>query len=293
MYYLVVSLVELYFVKLIQILVFPETKPLSSLESPASSAISTTSTAIEVSLSTGTTASVISSVMIDPSQVVSPLSLFSRRSSSTTGHSSSATDNSSETQAFRPSPFFSEHDHEDQYPPPLPDCPLVELSYRNNGSSLVGSFAHRKQTRETVHQKQARTRNEEDERHIVNTMHKMATVCYQEMQDDKCHHREFKSVDDVADKINSLFGINGISGRQIREAVRAKRAGQLPPKRGRSPEIPNEEFEKLAELFFTLSAIEQSNANQRLTRAQLISLLANIVNQKRKQDRDPDLNEIW
>ena len=31
--------------------VFPETKPLSSLESPASSAISTTSTAIEVSLS--------------------------------------------------------------------------------------------------------------------------------------------------------------------------------------------------------------------------------------------------
>ena len=90
-----------------------------------------------------------------------------------------------------------------------------------------------------------------------------------------------------------MYAIEGVSGRQLADAVKAGKAGQAPPRRGRPSRIPDEEFKDLALLFFSLSAIEQANADpNRHSRPKLISLLGAIVNAKMRQDGLDEMDEV-
>ena len=65
-----------------------------------------------------------------------------------------------------------------------------------------------------------------------------------------------------------------------------------PPKQGRPPFIPDDKFELLCQLIFTLSAIVQANGNRRLTRTKLASLLGEIINHKQLTEKKEPMDEI-
>ena len=106
------------------------------------------------------------------------------------------------------------------------------------------------------------------------------------------NHKYLGTNDDVAQFINNAFGILGVTGRNLAEDYKKGRAGMPPPRLGRPPFIPEDEFELLCELFFTLSAIEQANGDKRLTRTELTSLLAEIINHKRLAEGLEEMDEI-
>jgi hypothetical protein len=79
----------------------------------------------------------------------------------------------------------------------------------------------------------------------------------------------------------------------LAEGVRNGKVGQTPPHRGCPSLIPGEDFKALALLLFSLSAIEQANADPtRLKCPQLISFLGSIVNTKLKEDGLDEIDEV-
>jgi hypothetical protein len=105
--------------------------------------------------------------------------------------------------------------------------------------------------------------------------------------------KRFVTAEQCADSINDMYGIEGLSGRKLKKAVKEDQVGVSPPPRGRPSNIPDEDFKQIAQLFFTLSAIEQSNADpQRMTRPKLVSLAGIIVNDKLKADGAKEMNDI-
>ena len=106
------------------------------------------------------------------------------------------------------------------------------------------------------------------------------------------NHKSLGTNDDVTQFINNAFVIFGVTGRNLAEGYRKGRAGMPPPRLGRPPFIPEDEFELLCELFFTLSAIEQANGDKRLTCTELTSLLAEIINHKQLAENLEEMDEI-
>ena len=123
-------------------------------------------------------------------------------------------------------------------------------------------------------------------------MRLVGSLLLKRVRESVANHKSLGTNDDVAQFINNAFGILGVTGRNLAEDYKKGRAGMPPPRLGRPPFIPEDEFELLCELFFTLSAIEQANGDKRLTRTELTSLLAEIINHKRLAEGLEEMDEI-
>ena len=119
---------------------------------------------------------------------------------------------------------------------------------------------------------------------------KIGTTLYNEKLKGNNEVKHLQTVDEIADGINRLLGIEVICGNEIKKAVAQNRIGVGPAQLGRPTELPSDEIEDLAILFFSISSIEQANAGKRLKRPQLVSLLDQIVNEKRRREGKKELN---
>jgi hypothetical protein len=104
---------------------------------------------------------------------------------------------------------------------------------------------------------------------------------------------KFKGSDKCADAINQMFGMVAVSGSQLISGVKSGRINESPPRPGRPSEIPPEDFKDLTELFYTMCAVEQANADpNRLNQTEEISLLGIIVNTKRRAENKPEMDAV-
>lgn len=152
-----------------------------------------------------------------------------------------------------------------------------------------------KSTRQTPHQRQAERLNQQQQEDIRKLAFKLGTITYDEVICGGEGHllTRLNTADKVADGVNQLLGVDVVSGRQLKNAVNQRCIGVTPPRRGRPTTIPRNHLEDLAELFFTLSAIEEANAGpNRMLRPELSSLLGAIVNAKLKADGSNELDEV-
>ena len=95
----------------------------------------------------------------------------------------------------------------------------------------------------------------------------------------------FSSAEKCAQKVNEMFEIELVSGRELAEGVDIGLTGLSPPRRDRAGELPGNDYKNLCSLVFTASSIEQANCDgDRLERPQLISVVGGIVNDKRVMD---------
>ena len=105
---------------------------------------------------------------------------------------------------------------------------------------------------------------------------------------------KFKGSDKCADAMNQMFGMIAVSGSQLISGVKDGRINESPPRAGRPSEIPPEDFKDLTELFYTICAVEQANADpNRLNRTEEITLLGIIMNTKRRAKNKPEMNNIY
>ena len=144
--------------------------------------------------------------------------------------------------------------------------------------------------RQTSAQTQSSRRYDEKEKKTRVLGFKIGTTLYDQKLKGNNLVKHLQSEDEIADGINRLLGIQVICGNEIKKAVSQNRVGVGPAPRGRPTELPSEDIEDLAILFFSISSIEQANASKRLKRPQLISLLDQIVNEKRKRDGKKELD---
>jgi hypothetical protein len=150
-----------------------------------------------------------------------------------------------------------------------PDLSVASLSNSATSSSKRKTTAVAQQDRASLRAESL----------LYDGIYKVSTILYNEVHTKTITLEKFKTADKCATEINNFFGVQAITGNQLKDAVRVGRAGKSPPQRGKPSEIPKEDFKELATLMFTLSAIEQANASaDRLTKPALQSLLGTIVN---------------
>ena len=153
----------------------------------------------------------------------------------------------------------------------------------NNNS--IASHTQILHTRLNSKEKQSQQQLGKNEDNIKASMFKQGTLLWKSVEKGTNKLKKFETAELCAELINEMYGIEGLSGRELQKAVKEGRVGVSPPPRGRPSKISDEDFKAFAQLFFTLSAIEQSNAEpQRLTRPKLISLAGIIVNEKLMAD---------
>jgi hypothetical protein len=112
-------------------------------------------------------------------------------------------------------------------------------------------------------------------------MFKQGTVLWDSVVKGTNKLKKFVTAEQCNDSINIMYGIKGLSGRELQKAVKEGRVGVSLPHHGRPSKIPDDDFKLLSQLFFTLSATEQSNTDpQRMTRPKLVALAGIIVNDK-------------
>lgn len=123
-------------------------------------------------------------------------------------------------------------------------------------------------------------------RAIRSCIYKAATVLWQSVHDEENTLKVFSKPEKVAAAFNSMCGIELISGNELATAVERGNAGKSPPRRGRHGTVPEDEFQAFCDALFTLSAIEQINGLQRLTRSELLSLVGSVLSARREEDEE-------
>lgn len=144
--------------------------------------------------------------------------------------------------------------------------------------------------RQSSMQAQSSRRYDEKEKKTREIGHILGTILYNEKEKGNNVLSHLQSADEVADGMNRLLGIEVINGHEIKKAVEENHVGRGPKPRGRPTEVPKEDIEDLALLFFSITSIEQNNGGKRLKRPQLISLLDQIVNSRRRRERKKELD---
>ena len=96
----------------------------------------------------------------------------------------------------------------------------------------------------------------------------------------------FATPEQVATAFNIMSGIDMLSGNELRAAVRTGNIGKSPPRRGRISSVPAAEFDAFCDAAYTFSAIEQINCTSRTKKAEIQSLVGEVLNAKRKEDGD-------
>ena len=111
-------------------------------------------------------------------------------------------------------------------------------------------------------------------------MFKAATTIYKSVVDDETTLKSLSSAEKVADAVNSLYGIEYLSGASIRSGVNNGNAGKSPPRRGAPSRLSQKAFGNLCTLIFTMNSIDQANCSKQQNRQELIGLVERIVNDK-------------
>jgi hypothetical protein len=154
---------------------------------------------------------------------------------------------------------------------------------------LTTSTTSRKMSKEAHRARQ----NGQELTNIYKSAFKVGTILYQSVKSGENKLIKFSSVDKVATETNQLFGIELVSGYQLKEGVKNGRSGLSPPRRGPMSRIPEDELEALASLVFMAESIEQANcAEDCLERPELISRVGSIANGHLEELGENPLNEI-
>ena len=172
---------------------------------------------------------------------------------------------------------------------------LAQISRRTTGGTgaTVASLTGSQSTRRSSQDKQMDRRLEQQEDEIRTAAYKVGATLYATVASGRNPLLHFQSAEKCASAVNTMFKVQAISGYQLGQAIKNEQVGQSPPRRGRPSQIPDEDFKDLAQLFYTLAAIEQANSEpNRLNRVGEITLLGSIVNVKRKGDGMTEMNEV-
>ena len=123
---------------------------------------------------------------------------------------------------------------------------------------------------------------------------KVGTILYQSVKSNRNQLNRFKTATDCAKHTNELFGFSDlVSGDQLINAIKSDRAGKSPPRMGSRGATPFEDLQDIADLVYTMSTIEQSNASKRLNRAEIVTMIGLMVNQKLNDDEKPPIANTW
>ncbi|CAJ1928560.1 unnamed protein product [Cylindrotheca closterium] len=187
-------------------------------------------------------------------------------------------------------PFSPDRNNDYHELVPLPEATKLaskrdDASVRSTASTISSITTQSAPKRKTPAQKQHERKSEAQLKMMRSCAYKVGTYLYSLKDQNPCV--EFQDESHCADQVNRLFGIEVISGRDLREAVKQKRVGQSPPRVGRPSLIPDEDFIALCDAFWSMNAIDQNNVDgNRLNRPKEITLLDDVVNEKRKKDGD-------
>ncbi|CAB9531097.1 unknown protein [Seminavis robusta] len=165
---------------------------------------------------------------------------------------------------------------------------------RKPQGSIRSAISHLTTTTDTRRTSKAAQQERQSRRELDNirkSLFKAATVIYNSVRANENTLSIFKSAEAVATTFNKLVGIDCLSGREIQTAVAKGSINESPPRLGRQGEIPIEEFKDFCSAVFTACAIEQSNCQERSNREQLKSIVGEILNDKRKSEGLPAMND--
>ena len=176
-------------------------------------------------------------------------------------------------------------------------CYSVSLASRPKPRSLQG-IATTTNTRNTTQQAQQDRQLLAEGASIRSSLHKSATTLCAAVVQQENTLSNFSTADKVATAFNVMSGAEFLSGNEIQAAVRTGNEGKSPPRRGRSSSVPTEEFNAFCDATFSFSAIEQINSTPRTKKMELMSLVGEILNDKRREDGEDGkcrrfLSPLW
>ena len=180
----------------------------------------------------------------------SGLNSFEPPSSVSASAASAATSASASANLFEPSPLIADlvrqsdnttnnfDDDDDDDLASLESGPLIEPTSKRHGqntksSQLITSLSSKGITRNTLQQEQAQRQEEERQKSNKILMHKLGSLLWKGSVEGETDLTRFDSADKCAGLMNRLFGYRGVSGYQLSNAVKQKRAGKPPPELGR------------------------------------------------------------
>ena len=109
-------------------------------------------------------------------------------------------------------------------------------------------------------------------------MHKLGSLLWKGFSDGETDLKRFDIADKCAGLINCLFQFRAISGYQLLNAGKEKKAGEPPPERGHPSMLSNKIFDLLCQFFLARDAINQANGSDHNNQNTNQSLLGCIVN---------------
>ena len=96
----------------------------------------------------------------------------------------------------------------------------------------------------------------------------------------------------IACAVNTMYGIDLLSGGEIQKCVKDDRVGQSPPRRGAKTRIPADEEAAIFSLVYTAGCLQQINCDPNtLDRPRMRQKIMEIVNAKLEKDDKAPLNE--
>ena len=152
---------------------------------------------------------------------------------------------------------------------------------------LTNSVDHRRTSVAAHHERQRRA----EALAIRKSIYKTGTVLYKSIVDKELPLKQFSSADHVAKALNDMVGIDVISSRDLREAIKNNNVNKSPPRLGSPGSLPIDEFSTLCHAVYTASALEQAGGGARTTREEFKSLVGEIVNTKRAASNLPLMND--
>ena len=139
-----------------------------------------------------------------------------------------------------------------------------------------------KELRLTSQQTQEIMKQKQIEENLFNLTHMVGTVILNQSNGMMVKPKGFSSANEVASRVNSLFGLNDnnhVTGRGLSQAVKRGDIGIAPPKQGRPSIISDEDTAIFASAIFTMKSIAQANGDKIQSKQDIASMLHKIINE--------------
>ena len=119
-------------------------------------------------------------------------------------------------------------------------------------------------------------------------------ILYHSVKSDRNQLEKFKTATECANETDKLFNFSDlVSGDQLLNAVKSDRVGKSPPRAGNPGAFSYQDIRDISDLVYTMSTIEQSNASKRMNRAEIVTMVGSMVNQKRSDEGKPPISNTW
>ena len=139
-----------------------------------------------------------------------------------------------------------------------------------------------KELRLTSQQTQEIMKQKQIEENLFNLTHMVGTLILNQSHGMMVKPKGFSTANEVASRVNSLFGLkedSHVTGRGLLEAVRQGDIGIAPPKQGRPSIISEEDTAIFASAIFTMKSIAQANGDKIQSKQDIASMLHKIINE--------------